>query len=84
MWKSIGLVAVSAFLVYEAAGIGYSALILSFAMPLEQRCERNVTRAVLELKRGIDAAGTQLPDATKVCETSASMVGALVMPGFKP
>ncbi|CAB3782189.1 hypothetical protein [Paraburkholderia fynbosensis] len=84
MFKAIGAAAAATALVYEATTIGYSALMLGVVLPAEQRCERDAMQAALQMERDPQAADTQFLDVTKTCERSASIVGALVPPVFKP
>jgi hypothetical protein len=84
MFKAIGAAAAATFFVYEIATIAYSALMLGVALPAEQLCERDAMKAVLQMESDPRSADSQFLDVTKTCEKSASIIGALVPPGFKP
>ncbi|MCX4156178.1 MULTISPECIES: hypothetical protein [Paraburkholderia] len=84
MLKAIGAAAAATFVVYEVVTIGYSVLMLSIALPAEQRCEGDAMKAALQMESNPRAADSQFLGVTKTCEKSASIISALVPPGFKP
>ncbi|WNC88830.1 hypothetical protein RI103_14095 [Paraburkholderia sp. FT54] len=84
MIKAIGAAAAATFFVYEAATIGYSALMLAVAVPAEQRCERDAMEAALQMERDPQTADSQFVAVGNTCQKSVSIISALLPPGLKP